>query len=92
MQIIFPHAVEPLAIVRLELLPLRVEIFEPGHQRLVVVGTEAQLDAAAVPRPPRLAAAAAKLGVDPQALAERGGEDYEQSNFPQFIISGYDNT
>jgi len=37
----------------------------------------AELEPAAVPRPPRFAAACARLGLDPDRLALAGGEDYE---------------
>ena len=40
-------------------------------------GLAAELDPAAVPRPPRFEAACARLGVDPERLALAGGEDYE---------------
>ncbi len=40
-------------------------------------GLAAELDPAAVPRPPRFEAACARLGVDPDRLALAGGEDYE---------------
>ena len=40
-------------------------------------GLAAELDPAAVPRPPRFEAACARLGVDPDRLVLAGGEDYE---------------
>ncbi|MFQ5416410.1 MAG: thiamine-phosphate kinase [Myxococcota bacterium] len=40
-------------------------------------GLAAELDLAALPRPPRFTSACAALGVDPQALLLCGGEDYE---------------
>ena len=40
-------------------------------------GLHAELDPRAVPRPPRFAAACARLGLDPERLALAGGEDYE---------------
>jgi thiamine monophosphate kinase len=35
------------------------------------------VDPGAVPRPPRFAAACARLGLDPERLLLTGGEDYE---------------
>jgi thiamine-monophosphate kinase len=40
-------------------------------------GLAARIDPGAVPRPPRFAAACARLGLDPEQLALSGGEDYE---------------
>jgi thiamine-monophosphate kinase len=40
-------------------------------------GLAAEVDPAAVPRPPRFAAACARLGLDPERLVLAGGEDYE---------------
>jgi thiamine-monophosphate kinase len=44
---------------------------------LAASGVGARIDAAAVPRPRGFAAACARAGVDPDALALGGGEDYE---------------
>lgn len=40
-------------------------------------GVGAWVDASRIPRPPRLAAACARLGLDPMRLLLSGGEDYE---------------
>jgi len=44
---------------------------------LAARGLEAEIDPAAVPRPPRFDAACRRLGLAPDALALGGGEDYE---------------
>jgi thiamine-monophosphate kinase len=44
---------------------------------LAPAGLTADLDPAALPRPPRFAAACARLGLDPESLLLEGGEDYE---------------
>jgi thiamine-monophosphate kinase len=47
-----------------------------GHL-LAAPGLGADIDLAAVPRPPGFRAACRSLGVDPDALSLAGGEDYE---------------
>jgi thiamine-monophosphate kinase len=47
-----------------------------GHV-LEASGVGARVDVAALPRPPGFAAACARAGLDPDALALGGGEDYE---------------
>jgi len=39
-QVVFPQAVEPLAVFRFQLIPARVEVFKPGHERPVVIGAD----------------------------------------------------